>query len=138
MFTAFTSDHRVLRYAAQQRRYHSSFTRFKCREQLATCSAVEVYGCKLNPATAQALSTLAVFLVGVAAVASARQLTQPPLQSRLVPLLIAWIGMCGGWYSTVLWIPEYFKARGAGNSSLYAESFAVAAANLPGMPWQGW
>jgi hypothetical protein len=41
--------------------------------------------------------------------------------------------MCGGWYSTVLWIPEYFKARGAGDSSLYAESFAVAAANLPGV-----
>ncbi|WIA21848.1 hypothetical protein OEZ85_004224 [Tetradesmus obliquus] len=41
-------------------------------------------------------------------------------------------GMCGGWYSTVLWIPEYFKARGAGDSSLYAQTFAVAAANLPG------
>jgi hypothetical protein len=32
----------------------------------------------------------------------------------------------------VLWIPEYFKARGAHSASLYAETFAVAAANLPG------
>jgi len=34
--------------------------------------------------------------------------------------------------AAVLWIPEYFKARGAGQASLYAETFAVAAANLPG------
>jgi len=33
----------------------------------------------------------------------------------------------------VLWIPEYFKARGAHSASLYAETFAVAAANLPGV-----
>jgi hypothetical protein len=32
----------------------------------------------------------------------------------------------------VLWIPEFFKARGAHSASLYAETFAVAAANLPG------
>lgn len=59
----------------------------------------------------------------------------------MLPLLLiaccrcccALAGLCGGWYSTVLWIPEYFKARGAGDSSLYAESFAVAAANLPGV-----
>lgn len=65
--------------------------------------------------------------------ATAKQLVQPPLKSRLMPLLVAWIGLCGGWYSTVLWIPEYFKARGAGSSSLYAQAFAVAAANLPGI-----
>lgn len=35
--------------------------------------------------------------------------------------------------SQVLWIPEYFKARGAHSASLYAETFAVAAANLPGV-----
>jgi hypothetical protein len=32
----------------------------------------------------------------------------------------------------VLWIPEFFKARGVHSASLYAETFAVAAANLPG------
>eukprot|EP00883_Tetradesmus_obliquus_P001403 jgi/Sobl393_1/11479/SZX61996.1 len=63
---------------------------------------------------------------------TAMQLLRAPLRARFLPLLVAWIGMCGGWYSTVLWIPEYFKARGAGDSSLYAQTFAVAAANLPG------
>eukprot|EP00879_Flechtneria_rotunda_P009853 GHRR01010305.1.p1 GENE.GHRR01010305.1~~GHRR01010305.1.p1 ORF type:complete len:541 (+),score=182.46 GHRR01010305.1:268-1890(+) len=67
-----------------------------------------------------------------AAGSTAQLLLRPPLWCRFGPLLIAWIGMCGGWYSTVLWIPEYFKARGAGEASLYAEAFAVAAANLPG------
>lgn len=131
------------------------------------------------------------------------QLLRPPLRSRLLPLLVAWVGMCGactassrgggggkrarggalrvgvlsncesikqrrlpltlqhccnlqpaclpcmpaslhacmrlhalaagGWYSLVLWLPEYFKIRGAGEASLYAQTFAVAAANLPGV-----
>ena len=65
-------------------------------------------------------------------VAQVTQLLRPPLLSATGPLLAAWVGMCGGWYSTVLWIPEYFKRRGAPTGSIYAETFAVAAANLPG------
>jgi hypothetical protein len=65
--------------------------------------------------------------------ATAALLLQPPLRQRFLPLLVAWLGLCGGWYSTVLWIPEFFKARGAQSASLYAEAFAVAAANLPGV-----
>lgn len=60
------------------------------------------------------------------------QLMKPPLAAYTFPLLLAWVGMCGGWYSTVLWIPEYFKIRGAGKTNIYAETFAVACANLPG------
>lgn len=66
------------------------------------------------------------------AAAQLRLLFRPPLLGCTLPLLVAWVGLCGGWYSTVLWIPEYFKRRGAEGSSMYAETFAVALANLPG------
>lgn len=33
--------------------------------------------------------------------AATRMLLQPPLRRRFLPLLVAWLGLCGGWYSTV-------------------------------------
>lgn len=56
----------------------------------------------------------------------------PPLRRTTLALLLAWTGLCGGWYAVVLWLPEYFKQRGAQESSLYAQSFAISLANLPG------
>lgn len=32
---------------------------------------------------------------------TARLLLQQPLRRRFLPLLVAWLGLCGGWYSTV-------------------------------------
>jgi hypothetical protein len=32
---------------------------------------------------------------------AAKLLFQPPLRRRFLPLLVAWLGLCGGWYSTV-------------------------------------
>ncbi|MEW5319852.1 MAG: hypothetical protein WDW38_010974 [Sanguina aurantia] len=55
-----------------------------------------------------------------------------PLVSCTLPLAVAWIGLSGGWYCTVLWVPKYFKERGASGGSLYADTFAVSLANLPG------
>ncbi|KAG1670420.1 hypothetical protein FOA52_010155 [Chlamydomonas sp. UWO 241] len=48
------------------------------------------------------------------------------------PLIGGWVALCGGWYSMVLWLPRYFEARGATGGSIYAQTFAVAAGNLPG------
>ncbi|GIL82870.1 hypothetical protein Vretimale_8369 [Volvox reticuliferus] len=59
-------------------------------------------------------------------------LLTPPLRSYTVPLAVAWVGLCGGWYCTVLWVPRYFKDRGAKEASVYAQTFTVALANLPG------
>ncbi|PNH04098.1 Synaptic vesicle glycoprotein 2C [Tetrabaena socialis] len=59
-------------------------------------------------------------------------LFSPPLRSYTLPLAVAWIGLCGGWYCTVLWVPRYFEQRGATGQSIYAQTFAVALANLPG------
>ncbi|GLC41648.1 hypothetical protein PLESTB_000693100 [Pleodorina starrii] len=59
-------------------------------------------------------------------------LLSPPLASYTLPLAVAWIGLCGGWYCTLLWVPVYFKRRGAVETSVYAETFAVSLANLPG------
>jgi hypothetical protein len=33
--------------------------------------------------------------------AAARMLLTPPLRQRFLPLMVAWLGLCGGWYSTV-------------------------------------
>lgn len=54
--------------------------------------------------------------------------------ATLIVLLGApWCCVAAAWpLLQVLWIPEFFKARGAHTASLYAETFAVAAANLPG------
>ncbi|GAX81918.1 hypothetical protein CEUSTIGMA_g9346.t1 [Chlamydomonas eustigma] len=57
---------------------------------------------------------------------------EKPLRSYTWPLMVAWIGLCGGWYCTVLWLPKYFEERGAVGGSIYAETFAVSLANLPG------
>ncbi|KAI8476890.1 MAG: major facilitator superfamily domain-containing protein [Monoraphidium minutum] len=68
-----------------------------------------------------------------AALAAAAALLRPPLRGTTVPLLIAYAGLSGGWYSTVLWLPLYFQRRGAAASlNVYAEMMVVAAANLPG------
>jgi hypothetical protein len=32
---------------------------------------------------------------------TAKLLLQQPLRRRFLPLLVAWLGLCGGWYSTV-------------------------------------
>jgi len=32
---------------------------------------------------------------------AAKLLVQLPLRRRFLPLLVAWLGLCGGWYSTV-------------------------------------
>jgi hypothetical protein len=32
---------------------------------------------------------------------AAKLLLQQPLRRRFLPLLVAWLGLCGGWYSTV-------------------------------------
>ncbi|EFJ41242.1 hypothetical protein VOLCADRAFT_68484, partial [Volvox carteri f. nagariensis] len=74
---------------------------------------------QLNTATERAAGVLSALL-------------SPPLRSYTVPLAVAWIGLCGGWYCTVLWVPRYFKERGAEETSVYAETFAVSLANLPG------
>lgn len=55
-----------------------------------------------------------------------------PLRSYTLPLAVGWIGLCGGWYCTVLWVPRYFEERGAKGSSIYAQTFFVSLANLPG------
>ncbi|KAG2490792.1 hypothetical protein HYH03_010714 [Edaphochlamys debaryana] len=59
-------------------------------------------------------------------------LLSPPLRSYTLPLGVAWVGLCGGWYCTVLWVPRYFEERGATGASVYAQTFAVSLANLPG------
>lgn len=33
-------------------------------------------------------------------------LVSPPLLSYTLPLAVAWVGLCGGWYCTVLWLPR--------------------------------
>lgn len=40
-----------------------------------------------------------------------RQLLQPPLLAYTAPLIVTWLGLCGGWYSMILWIPTYFQRR---------------------------
>ena len=82
-----------------------------------------------------------------AAASDAAALLRPPLLgARTAPLLVAYAGLSGGWYSLILWLPEYFKRRGAavgagggggsdggnGGLNVYAETLIVAAANLPG------
>eukprot|EP00198_Chlamydomonas_reinhardtii_P010788 XP_001700125.1 predicted protein [Chlamydomonas reinhardtii] len=59
-------------------------------------------------------------------------LLSPPLRGQTLALGVGWIGLCGGWYCTVLWVPRYFEARGATGGSVYGQTFAVAMANLPG------
>lgn len=59
-------------------------------------------------------------------------LLSPPLRGYTLPLAVGWIGLCGGWYCTVLWVPRYFEERGAKGASVYAQTFAVSLANLPG------
>lgn len=61
-----------------------------------------------------------------------RTLTVAPLGAYTRPLALAWIGLCGGWYCAVLWMPKYFQLRGASEVDMYAQTFAVALANLPG------
>ncbi|GFR50358.1 hypothetical protein Agub_g12568, partial [Astrephomene gubernaculifera] len=61
-----------------------------------------------------------------------RVLLRPPLLRYTLPLAAGWVGLCGGWYCTVLWVPRYFEQRGARGQDVYAETFAVALANLPG------
>lgn len=64
-----------------------------------------------------------------------RRLMQPPQRAVTLPLAVAWVGLCGGWYSMVLFLPAFFQRRSSGATSglsFYAETFAVAAANLPG------
>ncbi|KAG2434884.1 hypothetical protein HYH02_012084 [Chlamydomonas schloesseri] len=59
-------------------------------------------------------------------------LLSPPLRGQTLALGVGWIGLCGGWYCTVLWVPRYFEERGASGGSVYGQTFAVALANLPG------
>ncbi|KAG2434782.1 hypothetical protein HXX76_007667 [Chlamydomonas incerta] len=59
-------------------------------------------------------------------------LLSPPLRRQTLALGVGWIGLCGGWYCTVLWVPRYFEERGATGGSVYGQTFAVALANLPG------
>jgi VNT family MFS transporter (synaptic vesicle glycoprotein 2) len=85
-----------------------------------------------QPGAQDGISLRALLRAGQQAWGQLRQLFRPPLAACTLPLAVAFVGLSGGWYSTVLWIPEYFKRRGAAGSSIYAETFAVAAANLPG------
>ena len=62
-------------------------------------------------------------------------LFRPPLRAYTLPLAAGWVGLCGGWYCTVLWLPRYFEERGATGASIYAQTFFVSLANLPGEPW---
>lgn len=78
-----------------------------------------------SAATAAALGARRALLV-------VRTLFSRPLSAHTWPLSVAWMGLCGGWYATVLWVPRYFEARGADASSVYRQTLAVALANLPG------
>ena len=89
----------------------------KCRGPAAAAAAAAAF------AAAKARTTLA----------DASRRVLPPLLSGTLPQLVGYGGLSGAWYSTVLWLAEYFKRRGAGASlGIYAETMAVAAANLPG------
>jgi hypothetical protein len=42
---------------------------------------------------------------------AAKLLFQQPLRRRFLPLLVAWLGLCGGWYSTVSSTEAIFGLR---------------------------
>lgn len=63
--------------------------------------------------------------------AAARALFLPSLRRSTILLALVWFGLSFGWYGLNVWIPTLFKAEKV-QLDIYADSFLVAAANLPG------
>ena len=59
------------------------------------------------------------------------ELFNPSLRRTTISLIVVWFGLSFGWYGLILWIPTLFEDANL-SLGIYASTFLVAAANLPG------
>eukprot|EP00898_Chlorokybus_atmophyticus_P007919 jgi/Chlat1/8128/Chrsp75S07560 len=64
-----------------------------------------------------------------------KAMMQPHVKRMLMVQMVLWFGISFGWYSTALWLPEYFQRRSGSTEvsmSVYFDTLLTAVAQLPG------